>query len=120
MLYIVSKTFYRANFKNTAMTASVRGHNFAAKFHRSELENFCYVYELHRFVFFCFAHKLQNANRLFFNFSSEAEHVLALFLFFGQIEPRCSYNVCSCKKRSALQVRVVQSVVLKICMLMQD
>ena len=28
----------------------------------------------------------------FFNFSSEAEHVLALLLFFGQIEPQCSYR----------------------------
>ena len=44
-----------AIFKNEAMTASVYGHNFAVKFHRSEWENFCYVYELHRFVvlFFC-------------------------------------------------------------------
>ena len=34
----------------------------------------------------------------FFNFSSEAEHVLALFLFAGQSEPQCSYKVCSHKK----------------------
>ena len=36
---------------------------------------------------------------VFFNFSSEAEHVLALFSFFVQIEPRCSYKVCSYKKK---------------------
>ena len=55
MLYIVSKTFYRANSKNEAMTASVYGHNFAAEFQKPELENVCYVYRLHRFVlFFCF------------------------------------------------------------------
>ena len=51
------------NFKSKEMTASVYEHNFAVKFHRSELENVCYVYRLHKFVFFvCFAHKLQNAN----------------------------------------------------------
>ena len=61
---IAPKTFYRANFKNKAMTASVYGHNFAVNFR--ELVNFCYVYKLHRFVlFFCFAHKLQNANWFF-------------------------------------------------------
>ena len=38
---------------------------------------------------------------LFFNFSSEAEHVLALFLFLGQIEPQCSYKVFCYKKTSA-------------------
>ena len=66
MLYIVSKTFYRANFRNKAMTASVYAHNFAVKFHRSELENCCYVYKLHRFVlFFCFAHQLQISNWFF-------------------------------------------------------
>ena len=32
MLYKVSKTFYRANYKNEAMTASVYGHNFAVNF----------------------------------------------------------------------------------------
>ena len=84
MLYRVFKTFGWANSKNKAMTASVYGHNFAVKFYRSELEIFCYVYKLHRFVlFFCFAHKLQNAN-WFFYFSSEAEHFLALFLFLGK------------------------------------
>ena len=63
MLYIVPKKFYRANFKNKAMIGSVYGHNFAVKFHRSEMENCCYDYKLHIFVlFFCFAHKLQNAN----------------------------------------------------------
>ena len=35
----------------------------------------------------------------FFYFSSEAEHVLALFLFFGQIEPRRFYKVCSHKTK---------------------
>ena len=35
----------------------------------------------------------------FFNFSSEAEHVLSLFLFFGQIEPQRSYKVCSYKMK---------------------
>ena len=51
MLHVVPKTYYRENVKNKAMTASVYGHNFAVKFDRSELENFCYVY---RFVlFFC-------------------------------------------------------------------
>ena len=103
MLYIVSKTFYRANFRNKAMTAGVYGYNFAVKFHRSELENFCHVYELHRFVLsVCFALELQNANWFFSNFSSEAEHVLALFLFFGQIEPhwaKCSFKVCSYEKK---------------------
>ena len=53
MLYIVSKTFYGANFKNKATTVSAYGHNSALKFHRSELENFCYVYKLFRFVLFC-------------------------------------------------------------------
>ena len=82
MLYIVPKKFYRDNFKNRAMTASVYGHNFAAKFHRSELEHVCYVYKLHNFVlFFCFGHKLPNEIG-FLIFSSEAEHVLALLLFF--------------------------------------
>ena len=92
MLYIVSKTFYRANFKNEAMTASVYGHDFAVKFQRPSLEKFCYVYKLHRFVlFFCFVHKFQSTNWFFFIFSSEAEHGLALFfLFFGQIKPQCS------------------------------
>ena len=91
MLYIVSEIFYLANFKNKAMTASVCGRNFAVKFQRPELENFV-VYKLHIFVlFFCFVHKFQNACELIFsNFSSEAEHILALFLFFGQIEPQCS------------------------------
>ena len=99
MLYIVSKTFYRANFKSKAMTASVYGHNTAVIFQRPELESFCYVYKLHRFaLFFHFVHKFQNANWFIFNFSSEAERVLALFLFFGQIEPQCSYKVCSYKK----------------------
>ena len=66
MLSVVPMTFYRANFRNKAMTASVYGHNFAIKFHRSELENFCHVYKLHRFVLFlCFAHKLQKC-KLFF------------------------------------------------------
>ena len=32
MLYIVSKTMYRANVKNKAMTANVYGHNFAVNF----------------------------------------------------------------------------------------
>ena len=63
MLYNVSKKFLPGESKNTSMTASVYGHDFAVKFQRSELENSCYVYRLHRFVwFFCFAHKLQNAN----------------------------------------------------------
>ena len=54
MLYIVSKKFYRKNFKNKAMTSSVCGHSFAVKFQRPKLESFCYVYELHRFfLFFC-------------------------------------------------------------------
>ena len=84
------------------MTASVNGHNFPVKFQRPKLENFCYVYKLHRFVvFFCFVHKFQNAN-CFFNFSFETEHVLALFLFFGQIEPQCSYKVCSYNKKRIL------------------
>ena len=66
MLKIVPKTIYRTNFKNKAITASVYGHDFAVKFHRSELENFCHVYKLHRFVlFFCFVHKFQNANWFF-------------------------------------------------------
>ena len=39
MPYIVCKTFYRANFKVKAMTASVYGHNFAVKFQSPELEN---------------------------------------------------------------------------------
>ena len=96
MLYIVPKIFYRANLKSKAMAASIYGHNLAVNLHRLELENCFYVYQLHRFVsFFCFAHKLQNANWFHFNFSSEDEHVLALFLFFGQIEPRCSYKVSS-------------------------
>ena len=67
MLYIVSKKFYRASFKNKAMTASVYGHNFATKFQGPELENFCYVYKLRRFVlFFCFVNKFQSANWFFF------------------------------------------------------
>ena len=93
MQCIVPKIFY-------PMTASIYGHNFAVKFHRSESENFCYVYKLHRFVqFFCFAHELRNANWfVFFNFLSEAEHILALFLSFGQMERQCSYKVCSYKE----------------------
>ena len=51
MLYMVPKTFYQANSKNKAMTASVYGHNFAAKFHRSEFEIFA-VYKLHRSILF--------------------------------------------------------------------
>ena len=53
MLYIVSKTFYQANFKSKAMTTSVCGHNFAVKLQSPELENvamfinwidlFCYI-----------------------------------------------------------------------------
>ena len=31
----------------------------------------------------------------FFNLTSEAEHVLDISLFFWQIEPLCSYKVCS-------------------------
>ena len=38
----------------------------------------------------------------FFNFSSEAECALASLLFFGQIEPQCSYKVCSYKKESVV------------------
>ena len=34
-----------------------------------------------------------------FNFSSEAEHVLAFFVFLGQIEPQCSHKMCSYKKK---------------------
>ena len=104
MLYIVPKTFYRANFKNRAMTASVDGHNFAVKFHRSELENFCYVYKLHRFVLlFCFAHKLRNANWFFFNFPSEAEHVLALFLFLGKSSLSVLIKCSLIKKRNVVE-----------------
>ena len=85
MLHIVSKTFYRANFQNKAMTASALGHNSAVKFQRPELESICYVYELHRFApFFCFVHRFQNANWFVFNFLFEAEHRLALFLFLGK------------------------------------
>ena len=66
MLYIVAKTFYRVNFKNKAMPASVYGHNFPVKFHISELENVCFVSKLPRFVLlFCFAHKLENSNWFF-------------------------------------------------------
>ena len=43
MLYVVSETFYGENLKNEAMTASVYGHNFPAKFQRPELENLCYA-----------------------------------------------------------------------------
>ena len=83
------------------MTASVYGHNFEVKFQRQELEIFCYVYQLHRFLLsIWFAHKFPNAHWIFFNFSSEAEHRLALFLLLGQIEPQCSFKVCSHKKRS--------------------
>ena len=79
-----SKTFYRANFKNRAMTAGVYGHNFCT-FHRPELENFYYVCELHRFfLLFCSVRIFQNANWFVFNFSSDAEHVLALFYFLGK------------------------------------
>ena len=39
---------------------------------------------------------------IFFDFSSEAEHVLALFLFFGQIETQCSYKVCSYEKERSV------------------
>ena len=37
-----------------------------------------------------------------FNFSSEAEHVLAVFLFLWQIEPKYSSEVCSYKKSVAI------------------
>ena len=88
-VYIFSETFYRANLKNKAITASVYGQNLVSKFQGPELENFCHFYKLHRYVlFFCFVHKFQNAN--LFPFVSEAEHVLALFLSFGQIESQCS------------------------------
>ena len=40
-------------------------------------------------VFCSFVHEIQNGNGFFFNFSSEAEHVLALLLFFGQSESQC-------------------------------
>ena len=66
MLYIVSKTFYRANFKDKATTATVYGHHFAVKFQRPALENFCYVYKLPRFALLIwFVHKFQNANCFF-------------------------------------------------------
>ena len=66
------------------MPASVYGHNFAVKFQSLQLENYCYVYKLHRFVpFFCFVQHFKM--RIGFSyFSSEAEHVLAFFLFFWE------------------------------------
>ena len=51
MLYIVSKTFYRANFGNKAITASVYG--LAVKFQRPELKIFA-VYKLHKFLLLSF------------------------------------------------------------------
>ena len=41
----------------------------------------------------------QTAHWFFFNFSAEADHVLALFLYFGQIELQCSYKVCYYRKK---------------------
>ena len=89
------------------MTASVYGRNFAVKFHRSEMENLCHAYKLHRFVSFFVLLMNFKMQLVFFNFSSEAEHVLALFLSFGQIEPQCSYKVCPYKKRSVLYAKAM-------------
>ena len=43
MLYIVSKTFCRANSKNKAMTAGVSGHNFAVKISETRIAK-CLLY----------------------------------------------------------------------------
>ena len=51
---------------------------------------------------------------IFFKFSSEAEHVLALFLFLGQIELQCSYKMCSSKKEEVFSAIIVLVVPLHL------
>ena len=41
-----------------------------------------------------------------FNFSSEAEHVLAFFVFLGQIEPQCSHKMSSYKKDAIVCIHI--------------
>ena len=100
---VVSETFYLENLKNKAMTASVYGHDLAAKFQKTKFENFAmFINCIDLFCSFVLFINFKMRIGFFFNFSSEAEHVLALFLFFGQIEPRCSYKVRSYKKRNVV------------------